>query len=97
MIRQLVLYSRKDCCLCEDMKTIINSVAKKIPLSLEEIDVDTSTELRNAYGEEVPVLYIDGRKAFKYNVTARELEIRLKAKPKFADRKAQTGRDGEQP
>ena len=97
MIRHLVLYSRKDCCLCEDMKTIINRVARKIPLSLEEIDVDTSTELRNAYGEEVPVLYIDGRKAFKYNVTARELEKRLRRKDNFADRTAQTGRDGEQP
>ena len=97
MIRHLVLYSRNDCCLCEDMKTVINRVAGKIPLSLEEIDVDTSTELRNAYGEEVPVLYIDGRKAFKYNVTARELEKRLRRKDNFADRTAQTGRDGEQP
>ena len=97
MIRHLVLYSRNDCCLCEDMKTVINRVAGKIPLSLEEIDVDTSMELRNAYGEEVPVLYIDGRKAFKYNVTARELEKRLGRKDNFADRSAQTGRDGEQP
>ena len=97
MIPHLVLYSRKDCCLCEDMKAVINRLARKMPLSLEEIDVDTSTELRNAYGEQVPVLYINGRKAFKYTVTARELEKCLRAKANFADRTAQTGRDGEQP
>jgi glutaredoxin len=96
MIRHLVLYSRKDCCLCEDMKMVINRVARKMALSLEDIDVDSSTELRNAYGEQVPVLYIDGRKAFKYNVTARELERRLRGKADFADRTAQNGRDGEQ-
>jgi glutaredoxin len=85
---RLVLYSRKDCCLCDDMKKIIDRIAIKIPLSLEEIDVDSSAELRNAYGEEVPVLYIDGHQSFKYILTARELEKRLKRKPAFTDRTA---------
>jgi glutaredoxin len=85
---RLVLYSRKDCCLCDDMKKIIDRIAIKIPLSLEEIDVDSSAELRNAYGEEVPVLYIDGHKSFKYILTARQLEKRLKRKPAFTDRTA---------
>jgi glutaredoxin len=88
MMPRLVLYSRKDCCLCDDMKKIIDRIAIKIPLSLEEIDVDSSAELRNAYGEEVPVLYIDGHKSFKYILTARQLEKRLKRKPAFTDRTA---------
>jgi glutaredoxin len=88
MMPRLVLYSRKDCCLCDDMKKIIDRIAIKIPLSLEEIDVDSSAELQNAYGEEVPVLYIDGHKSFKYILTARQLEKRLKRKPAFTDRTA---------
>lgn len=78
MSHRLVLYSRKDCSLCEDMKIIIRQVARKTPLTLEQIDVDTSAALRAKYGEEVPVLFINGRKAFKYRLTAIELARRLK-------------------
>ncbi len=49
----------------------------KIPLHLEEIDVDSSAQLKEQFGDEVPVLFIDGRKAFKYKVTVKELEKRL--------------------
>jgi hypothetical protein len=78
MNHRLVLYSRKDCCLCEDMKNIIRQVARKTPLTVDEIDVDSSAALREKYGEEVPVLFINGRKAFKYRLTAIELARRLK-------------------
>lgn len=74
---KLTLYVRRDCCLCDDLKTVVRVVALKIPLDIEEIDVDRSVELREKFGGEVPVLFIDGRKAFKYRVTAKELERRL--------------------
>jgi len=80
MNRKLTLYSRKDCCLCDEMKAVARQVAAKIPLDLEEIDVDGAAELREEFGAEVPVLFIDGRKAFKYRVTPRELERKLKTK-----------------
>ncbi|MEX0806234.1 MAG: glutaredoxin family protein [Candidatus Binatia bacterium] len=78
MSHRLILYSRIDCCLCEEMKATLREMAKKIPLDLEEIDVDGTCELQEKYGAEVPVLFVDGRKAFKYRVTAKELEQRLK-------------------
>jgi glutaredoxin len=77
MTPRLVLYSRADCCLCAEMKETIRQVAGKIPLEIEEIDVDGSAELREEFGAEVPVLFINGRKAFKYRVTAKELARRL--------------------
>jgi glutaredoxin len=78
MNAKLKLYTRKDCCLCDEMKAVVRRVAAKIPLDLEEIDVDGAAELREEFGAEVPVLFIDGRKAFKYRVTPRELERKLK-------------------
>ena len=75
----VTLYTRKGCCLCDDMKAAVRAVGAKIPLALEEIDVDASAQLAVRYGSEVPVLFIDGRKAFKYRVTEKELERRLKA------------------
>ena len=77
MIQRLTLYTRRECGLCRKMKEVIGEVAREIPLELEEIDVDRSAELAAAYGEQVPVLFIGGRKAFKYRVSAGELKNRL--------------------
>jgi hypothetical protein len=59
------------------MKKVVDQVARRYPLAIEEIDVDRSADLREKYGSEVPVLFVNGRKAFKYRVTVKELEKRL--------------------
>ncbi|MCZ6547736.1 MAG: glutaredoxin family protein [Deltaproteobacteria bacterium] len=78
MTRQIRLYTRRDCCLCEEMKGVVRDVAEEIPLEVEEVDVDSGPDLREKFGDEVPVLFIDGRKAFKYRVAARELKKKLR-------------------
>jgi hypothetical protein len=60
------------------MKEVIRQVAAKVPLHLEEMDVDSSAQLREQFGDEVPVLFIDGRKAFKYQVATEELQRRVR-------------------
>ena len=44
-------------------------------LTRVEIDGDAGLEVR--FGQEVPVLFINERKAFKYRCTARDLRRRL--------------------
>jgi glutaredoxin len=78
MNHKLTLYSRQDCCLCDEMKAVIREVALTIPLDLEVIDVDGSAELREKFGNDVPVLFVDGKKAFKYRVTESALARRLR-------------------
>jgi len=75
--RRLTIYTRQDCHLCEEMKLALQEVAEEIPFEVEEIDVDGSADLRDRFGQEVPVLFIDVRKAFKYRLTARELKKQL--------------------
>jgi len=77
---KLKLYSRRDCCLCDEMKALIRQVAATASFDFEEIDVDTSRELQSLYDDQVPVLFIDGRKAFKYRVTAKQLAKRISRK-----------------
>ena len=80
MRHRLVLYSRVDCCLCDEMKNVIRQVvAERTAVDVEEIDIDSSADLKQKYGQEVPVLFINGRKAFKYRLTARQLTARLKS------------------
>ncbi len=78
MSRQVTLYTREDCSLCEEMKGVVREVAAEIPLEVEEVNVDHDPDLRERLGSEVPVLFINGRKAFKYRVAARELKRKLR-------------------
>lgn len=48
-------------------------------LSVERLDVDSEPALAERYGDEVPVLLINGRKAFKYRVSETELRKRVRA------------------
>jgi glutaredoxin len=79
MSAELLLYTRKDCCLCEEMKQVLRQLSPRYRFIVREIDVDASADLQEKYGGEVPVLFINGRKAFKYRATARELEKRLRS------------------
>jgi glutaredoxin len=76
MVR-LTLYARPDCCLCEEMKTVLAQVRQEIPFDLQEIDIETDPALESRYGQEIPVLFVNGRKAFKYRLTVGELRRRL--------------------
>ena len=74
---QLTLYTRTQCPLCHEMRAVIERVARDIPLALALVDVDTDPALAAAYGDEVPVLAINGRRAFAVRVDARTLRARL--------------------
>ena len=77
MSLRITLYGRKECCLCDDMKKIVAQAASETAVDVEEIDVDSSPDLQQEFGSEVPVLFINGRKAFKYKVGGKELKERL--------------------
>jgi len=78
---QLVLYTRADCPLCHEMQAVIERVAREMPLALELVDVDGDPALAAAYGHEIPVLLVGGRKAFAGRVDPTALRARLAREP----------------
>ena len=81
---RLTLITRRDCHLCEEMADVLEQTAPLFGAQIEVADVDSSAELLARYSNEVPVLLVEGRKAFKYRVTRRELERRLRAEQRRA-------------
>jgi len=73
----VVLYSKAGCHLCDEMKAVVLGVQMEIPFALEVVDTGADPALEAVYGSQVPVLVIDGRKAFKYRVDAASLRRRL--------------------
>ncbi|HMF89592.1 MAG TPA: glutaredoxin family protein [Candidatus Angelobacter sp.] len=75
--REVVVYSRKGCHLCEIVKETLNKLQRRGGFQWREVDVDSDDELRRQFTDEVPVVFIDGRKAFKYRMDEREFLRRL--------------------
>jgi glutaredoxin len=77
---RVTLYTRAGCCLCEEAKQVLHTARGCVAFDLEEIDIDHAPEWLPLYNEEVPVIAIDGRKAFKYRVSLNEFLKRLAAR-----------------
>jgi glutaredoxin len=78
MIR-VTLYTRAGCCLCEDAKQVL-AARRRAAFEFEEIDIDRHPQWLPLYHEEVPVIAIDGREAFKHKVGVDEFLKRLAAR-----------------
>ena len=73
----LTLYTRNDCELCREMEDVVNRELPRFEAQLNRITIDDQPELEAKFGQEVPVLFINGRKAFKYRCSPRELRKRM--------------------
>jgi len=75
--RQVVVYSRKGCHLCEIVKEGLVKLERRGGFTWREIDVDSNEDLRRQFTDEVPVVFINGRKAFKYRMNEQDFLRKL--------------------
>ena len=74
---ELELMTRPGCHLCEEMKEALSQAARGLEIRLREIDISQDSELESRYGDDIPVLFVNGSKAFKHRATVQELRLRL--------------------
>jgi glutaredoxin len=77
---RVTLYTRKGCCLCDAVKATLIEARRGAAFDYEELDIDGDPALRALYNDEVPVVAIDGVKAFKYRVDPKEFLRKLAAR-----------------
>jgi len=66
MSRELTIYIRTGCHLCEDMLQELNLRQKSLGFSLQTVDIADKPELESLYGTKVPVLTHDGAEICHY-------------------------------
>jgi glutaredoxin len=74
---EVVLYTRPDCCLCDDARAALHRAQAAHPFVLEERDIDQDDALHAKYLERIPVVTIDGEETFELFVDEAELRRRL--------------------
>jgi glutaredoxin len=73
----ITLYTKPDCHLCREAKATLLALGRELTFELVEIDITTDPVLYDAFCEEIPVGFLDGRKLFKYRVDPALLRRRL--------------------
>jgi glutaredoxin len=81
------LFSKPDCHLCEEVKALLRELQLEHSFILREINIATHETLLAQYGEEIPVVFINGRKAFKYRVDPQQFVRRLQRARDCDDRR----------
>jgi glutaredoxin len=62
------LYTAAGCHLCERARAVVAAAREELGFDLQEIDIGGDAELEARYREWLPVVEIDGERAFVYYV-----------------------------
>jgi len=76
-MHEVLLFTRAGCHLCDVVKATLARLEKRGGFTWREVDVDSDPDLQRQFNEEVPVVFINGKKAFKYRMTERDFLRRL--------------------
>ncbi|MGD0908463.1 MAG: glutaredoxin family protein [Candidatus Acidiferrales bacterium] len=76
--RDVTIYSRPGCHLCEEAKAQIGPLLKEFGARLTEINIDEDLVLRARYDYDVPVIFLGARKAAKHRVDLAQFRRQLR-------------------
>ncbi len=74
---QVTLYHSPDCHLCERARSVLAELRAEEDFELNEVDITGDPELEARYREWLPVVEIDGERAFTYYVHAEAFRRKL--------------------
>ncbi|MEI7787717.1 MAG: glutaredoxin family protein [Chlorobiaceae bacterium] len=76
---KVMLYGKKECCLCDEAMEVLLKVDAVVSFDLEKIDISDNPELLAEFGIKIPVVFVDGVQVFKYRVNEGRLLALLRA------------------
>ncbi|HZP00185.1 MAG TPA: glutaredoxin family protein [Terriglobia bacterium] len=79
-MHRVVIYSKPGCCLCEEVKAQLTRLADRHAFELHEVNILNDPLNYERLKEEIPVVYIDGKKAFKFHLDEGKFLRRIKAR-----------------
>lgn len=74
---RVTLVGRAGCHLCDEARHVVRAVAHEAGVDWVELSVDDDEQLLQLYGEEVPVVLVDGARHAYWTVDADRLRAAL--------------------
>lgn len=78
MKARVTIYTRPGCHLCEEAKASVLASGCAGEIMIEEVNIDEDPALTERYKYDIPVVFINGIKAFKHRVDPREFKRKLR-------------------
>jgi hypothetical protein len=75
---RVVLYTKPGCHLCDDARVQVEVVCADLGESFDEIDISTSEDLVRAFGDQIPVTFVDGAQHDFWRVDPARLRAALR-------------------
>ena len=80
------LYSRKDCSLCNlpgcklcrEASDVIRRTLEEMSFVCKEIDIDSSEDLARRFKGDIPTVFLNGKKIFKFKVEEAEFKKKVR-------------------
>ena len=84
-IPKVVVYGARDCHLCERARDRLSTLRDELGFELEEVDITGRPELEARYREWLPVVEIDGERAFVYHLDEAAFRRKVTAQTRLAN------------
>ena len=68
----VIIYTRRGCHLCDEAKQAIQAARCPDEYTLNEIDIESDSNLLERYRHDIPVITINGVEAFRHRLTPEE-------------------------
>jgi glutaredoxin len=76
-VTEVIVYSEPGCCLCDDVKERLEVLQRSRTFSLRVVNILEDPQAYEKFTEEIPVVFINGRKAFKYYLNEQQFLKKL--------------------
>jgi hypothetical protein len=76
-VKRVSVYMAPDCHLCARVVEVVGEVCGELGASYEVVDISLDPALERRYREHIPVVEVDGERAFTYFVHPDALRRRL--------------------
>ncbi len=78
-MNHVIVYSKPGCCLCDAVKAKLAALQGQHAFEWREINILDDPEGFAEFSQEIPVIFINGRKAFKFHLDEAQFIRRLRA------------------
>ena len=68
-----MLYSKTGCHLCDEAETLLATVARTQPLTVQKVNIEASPELFEQYRYRIPVIEVAGGSVLDWPTTAERI------------------------
>ncbi len=74
---EVILYTKPGCCLCDEVKEQLARLRATHAFELREVNILNDPDAHEKFKEEIPVVFMNGKKAFKYHLDEKQFVRRL--------------------